>query len=70
MLFFHRPSRFPGTYVVADKKAINDKNNLIVHKAIHDMSDLTNDTRKKRKRIPKNRAPVQVRSVIKTFVLF
>ncbi|KAJ8982321.1 hypothetical protein NQ317_006666 [Molorchus minor] len=52
-----RHSRFGGTFVVKSLKSISD-NELIYHKPLHKLDELTFDADKKKKKTPKNRMPV------------
>ena len=57
-----RHSRFGGTFVVHNMKSISDKE-VIYHKPLKDVNEMTFDTTKKPKKKAKNRAPIKGQEV-------
>ncbi|KAI5728936.1 hypothetical protein M8J77_023446 [Diaphorina citri] len=58
MKYSSRHSRFGGTYVVKGVKGIGDKD-VLVHKPITNLEDITFDKDKRPTKTPKNRAPLK-----------
>ncbi|KRZ17996.1 Protein timeless -like protein [Trichinella zimbabwensis] len=54
-----RPSNFRGSYTVAGVKAIGGLNDIVVNKPVTSESSLSHDSKKKRKAVAKNRAPIE-----------
>ncbi|KRY71918.1 Protein timeless -like protein [Trichinella pseudospiralis] len=57
--YSERPSNFRGSYTVAGVKAIGGLNDIVVNKPVTSESSLSHDSKKKRKAVAKNRAPIE-----------
>ncbi|KRX71644.1 Protein timeless -like protein [Trichinella sp. T6] len=57
--YSERPSNFCGSYTVAGVKAIGGLNDIVVNKPVTSESSLSHDSKKKRKAVAKNRAPIE-----------
>lgn len=67
MILFHfvhvcRHSRFGGTYSMPNVKAIGD-NDLIYHRPLSQLNNISFDHNKTRQKRPKNRAPIKDQEV-------
>ncbi|XP_063423277.1 protein timeless homolog isoform X3 [Mytilus trossulus] len=60
--FSTRHSRFGGTFVVHNMKSISDRE-VIYHKPLKDVNEMTFDSTKKPKKKPKNRQPIKGQEV-------